>query len=586
MLNFIWHLLNTGMKIFHYKVSLFSSLFLGFILLSTEKYRLISQHYYNDTQTNKETTKGDHLWNKETELLQFAALMTKRIPMTPEQFLDNLVERYRLTLDEDVETQRWHDALLLNFYRNFSWVDMEYYTTSHSPFVKEVMEFDKGSLTRGGTAFKATIGSTHSLELCTYTDQGNGTYIIQCPECSLCHVIKIYIYAPMYASYYSQLKFAALRLIYSENLPNRTPMDTLSFLTRLTREKLCENPDFSKTGRVWYFRNGTSEYEYPAIKSEMKKSNATIIAKFNSNKKPSCLTSRFDRFNFSCQYMYKSKQAVNNFKNKHLIANSHTFYDNDTSFQFYRVPFLDTNGWLSWQQGDCFVKKLKQDVLKRCIRSFHRIIFIGNSHLRYVYYYLLDALRIRTNLPRQLWDSHFVWNMEYHFASYIKNVIQKLKDSNLRSNFNSNGTVGNLPRYSWSSRNKKVVILNTIFWELYEDHGALKYINHLPKLLRYLRFIKSRYPDIRLVWLNTVPTRDFVVKTLRPNPQMAAMNSWTSKTMQSIGVEVFDQFSVLNLMTEESTDVIHYSRISPGLGRHSASIGDLANNLFLHMLCQ
>lgn len=294
---------------------------------------------------------------------------------------------------------------------------------------------------------------------------------------------------------------------------------------------------------------------------------------------------------FTIQTLHNKSFDTTKTKTCHIVdfrAHGRIIHSNDSSQRpsFYNVPLLK-QGWVTWQNGDCVPSHVNKGVLEQCLSYIDRIILTGNSQLRFLYYYMLDLLEIETKLPKKLYDYHSIRNLEFHWSAMLDEVISVLRKDSLHRPSRTS------PKHTRALAFDRILLLNTMHWELAFNHGPFTYISKFGGLLDAINRLQRRDPRLRIIWIGGVPVADTVtpggwreLRKLHPNPMRAALNKWTSNHLVRRGVEVFDQYRMLYGLSEETPDNKHYLSIDPANKSHNASTGDIVGNMLLHFICQ
>ncbi len=213
---------------------------------------------------------------------------------------------------------------------------------------------------------------------------------------------------------------------------------------------------------------------------------------------------------------------------------------------------IDPEGRVSWykehgRNWTIVVDQCKVDIsdstfFKSCIQTFSSITFIGDSHNRFNYYYVLYKLGLLNNhLPRTLWGDHNTGNIYFKGVRYAESSAKGINETVKQ--------FGSLP-------GKHVVIVNGGIWDL-RDRGIVNFMNAFSSIMSAV--IELKKTKLRLIWLSSVSYPENINPDGRSNPGIGAINCWVNCQLKSLGVEVFDiSFSASNIRNEDNVCHHHY----------------------------
>ncbi len=206
-----------------------------------------------------------------------------------------------------------------------------------------------------------------------------------------------------------------------------------------------------------------------------------------------------------------------------------------------------------------------------CIKKMSSITFIGDSHSRFNYYYLLYKLgTLNTSLPRKMWGNHSTGNVFFKGVKYAKTSAQSIRET-MKQFASIPGT--------------HVVVVNGGIWDLREK-GAVNFM----KAFSYIKsaVIEMKRTKLRFIWMSSVAYPENIKPDGRSNPGLEALNWWVKCQLKSLGVEVFDiSFIASNIRNQDNVCHHHYlckdSETSPKV---YGAVGEEIVHTLMTYICQ
>ena len=213
----------------------------------------------------------------------------------------------------------------------------------------------------------------------------------------------------------------------------------------------------------------------------------------------------------------------------------------------------DNGIWLKNQNGTGFIEireaswdfvvngfpvsKTAQDSVQKCLKNINNLIIIGDEFLMYWYSFLLYKLNPHSQPPPLKFDSKlqrlkniaFMWNT---YAGGLALKLATLKRDLQKEKINLNGSV----------HHPDIIIVNTLKWDL--RHGdiihAIMGLEYVISSLGNLLNVKGQ--GLKVVYVGVVPEPD---KSYVQSQTVMTLNGWLYGRLASVGVEIFDTFSIL-----------------------------------------
>ena len=181
-----------------------------------------------------------------------------------------------------------------------------------------------------------------------------------------------------------------------------------------------------------------------------------------------------------------------------------------------------------------------------CFTKIESLSFVGDSHLRFSYYYLLYKLGLLPrNLPRKLYADHRVGKYAFLHASYAENAAVKIEKAF---------------KFAENKHGPHIIIANGGLWDL-RDRGLQAYTQNFANVTSTLKkyIDKPEYSHVKVIWYSSVAFPDNIQHDARDNFVLSAMNWWVQCQLLPLGVEVFGvSFDATNIRNVDSVCRHHY----------------------------
>ncbi|KAI0237916.1 hypothetical protein LSAT2_011462, partial [Lamellibrachia satsuma] len=218
-------------------------------------------------------------------------------------------------------------------------------------------------------------------------------------------------------------------------------------------------------------------------------------------------------------------------------------------------------------------RSLNRSTLCACVKSFGNIYMYGSSHMRFKFDYLLDECYKRpTDLAKKhgkacVGNLHYTW---YRFSDQFGRILSDRKDTFKKKDlvFLQTGA------HDTSSRGLAVA-MSTGIRQFIESLSAFAEVSHRK--------------GFKLVVLTSPPFRDIDNKTNtmggRNNFALAAFNEMIRVKAAYMGVEVFDEFSILLPRQDENTCNSHYICYNGKLQKITGTVGVTTMQMTMANVC-
>ena len=224
------------------------------------------------------------------------------------------------------------------------------------------------------------------------------------------------------------------------------------------------------------------------------------------------------------------------------------------------------------RDGNWF-RSLNRSSLCACVKSFGNIYMYGSSHMRFKFDYLLDECYERpADLTRKhhkasVGNLHYTW---YRFSDEFGRILSDRNDTFEKKDlvFVQTGA------HDTSSRGLAVA-MSTGIRQFVESLAAFAEVSHRK--------------GFKLVVLTSPPFRDIDNKTNtmggRNNFALAAFNEMIRVKAAYMGVEVFDEFSILVPRQDENTCNSHYICYNTHLRKITGTVGVTTMQMTMANVC-
>ena len=247
----------------------------------------------------------------------------------------------------------------------------------------------------------------------------------------------------------------------------------------------------------------------------------------------------------------------------------------DASRKNVVIWHLDHNRkWDARLQDGNWFRPLKKSSLCACVKKFGNIYMYGSSHVRFKFEYLLaecykrPAGLIREHHKASVANLHYTW---YRFSDQFGRI---LSDRNVT--FTENDLVIVQTGAQDTSSRGLAVAMSTGIRQFVAALAAFAEVSHRK--------------GFKLVVLTSPPFHDIDTNAItmggRNNFALAAFNEMIRVKAAYMGVEVFDEFSILLPRQEENTCGSHYICYDGNLHNITGTVGVTAMQMTMASVCK
>ena len=216
--------------------------------------------------------------------------------------------------------------------------------------------------------------------------------------------------------------------------------------------------------------------------------------------------------------------------------------------------------------------------------SLFQVTLIGDSHMRYWFYYILIRLGLLPrNVPQKLMDSMDVENLGFRWGHFMVYLIDKVK-AEIKRLENATGNTPSL-KHNRKRKRKPLLIINAIDWDML--HGSMAgYFTEVYKLVELLKGVVKKN-NIRVLYLSGVAFNN--KNKPREWPFLGyifrAVNQVVLEKMEYIGVETINVNTMLFSVNGYPVYTDHYLQVVPQHQVIYGTFGPGAADRILHHIC-
>ena len=214
------------------------------------------------------------------------------------------------------------------------------------------------------------------------------------------------------------------------------------------------------------------------------------------------------------------------------------------------------------------------DIVLKCIFLF-QISFLGDSHSRYNFFYLLKLLgNLDPKMPQVLRGTRTVDNIKFQWGHYASELFKK---------FNAELTsLTQLLQTNKSVKHKPVVILSAMQWNM-KDRKTAQYLFDTKRLASQVKKVVSD-GKIRIIYISATPW---------PNNQNELRNLYIVRALNSIavtwfrdaGAQVLDISDMLYSVNDYDVCKGHYMCIKPSTQKVDGMFGPVVADMIIKEIC-
>ena len=234
------------------------------------------------------------------------------------------------------------------------------------------------------------------------------------------------------------------------------------------------------------------------------------------------------------------------------------------------------NKWLWTSDDGCILKLLTKTQISSCLSKLHSLTFVGASHMRYNWDYVVTflpkGLNYNQSLPRKH-GSSYKQNIYFEVSAHASGLYETIfKIYQRKSNEELSGN--------------DIIALQTGAWDIYDTGDISNLIlTEFPTFLSKLKKVKYMHGNPRLVIFTPVgyPYRNkHPYRKKRNNYVIAALRALLVQHLRDIRCDFLDVFQVVYPRVDEATpDNHHY--MTP---EHYTTNGLTFLHLFFSNICQ
>ena len=237
-----------------------------------------------------------------------------------------------------------------------------------------------------------------------------------------------------------------------------------------------------------------------------------------------------------------------------------------------------TGQWV-WYRNGRPLENLSKKQLNKCLRNVSNLIAIGDSHTRYIMFYLyLQLGLLDSKLPAMFRDRYVRRNTAFYWSTSAEVLARTLGDL-----YNSVKQSGLNP--ATSNLKQDVLIINAFHHDIQSTRNIVTYIEGMESVFKTIGDLKRRRRDLlRIIWIGGPPVPDNIPR--RNSELIADLHGWIFPRMAALGVEVLDLFPILYPVQNESPcKKHHYLCVTPKDGTVSGKVGKTLFNAMFHEIC-
>ena len=228
----------------------------------------------------------------------------------------------------------------------------------------------------------------------------------------------------------------------------------------------------------------------------------------------------------------------------------------DTSYwQRAPSPTKDAN-WVRKHSPNKKMKSVSKEKLSKCmLEKYNKVLFVGDSHIRYVYMYTKSLLGYmkKSETGRDMVDKDLYKTVKFVFVTYAEGYAKALDivENELK--------IGD-----------KILILTSLgAWDTHYKTPT-SFVKGVQSGLKKLELIKQKYA-IDVIWQTIPPVSQAIEHSVGAYGKVklsntfvnSALNMWLSSWLESIGVHVIDLLEIARAIKNEDVCGGHYLCITP-----------------------
>ena len=218
--------------------------------------------------------------------------------------------------------------------------------------------------------------------------------------------------------------------------------------------------------------------------------------------------------------------------------------------------WLQNKQGMHWIENGCPVRPLPSEQMRECFteRFHNRITVIGDSHVLYLYYYLVHLIDPKavtqagkTHKDRFIKSYRYLWTtFAETFHKKIRNLVIQLR---MTQNKSANGT--------------ELIVLHCGSWDL-ANNGSVSIMSKAQNLIKSIKWLQSKLTKYNIkrtiIWQNqpSYPsTGSFKDRYWRNSYVIGAVNNWICNQLSLIDVPCIDAWTITQAWQEDPVCTDH-----------------------------
>lgn len=204
-----------------------------------------------------------------------------------------------------------------------------------------------------------------------------------------------------------------------------------------------------------------------------------------------------------------------------------------------------------------------------------QISFLGDSHNRYNFFYLLMLLgKLDPKTPQVLRGTKTVDNIKFQWGNYAKELFRRFNAEVIN--------LTELAKTNKSVKHKPVVILSAMQWNM-KDRKTAEYLLYTKQLADLVKKVVKN-DKIRIIYLAATPWPNRESQ-LRNVYIVRALNSIAVKWFRAAGAQVLDISDMLYSVNDHDVCKGHYMCIKPKTQEILGLFGPVVADAIIKEIC-
>ncbi len=261
----------------------------------------------------------------------------------------------------------------------------------------------------------------------------------------------------------------------------------------------------------------------------------------------------------------------------HTIMDDSKHFQSLPSYETGNVWFKVNATWLYAENGTSFPKPNKLNV-EKCLSSLNSLHFIGDSHMRLYFIYIVSVLKELNMFPFIKYNHAHLRNVIYNSSTYYSSLVQSMNIL-LQDTGNYTPTLPDVIALTTGAWDTAFTNLETLLLGMQDVFTALRRLK-----------THRRWRRAKIFWM-TVPCFQNHLSEVhyvgaQNNHNRAVANAYVIPHMHRLGVDVIDVYSILNPQNNMVADIVHYISYNPPPNLiYGSMIGGVPVHKLLHSIC-